>query len=159
MMGMQEFKLKDIPQRKICYMACRGPWRQLPKMLAKLSQQIAQADVKTVGPPSAFYYKTPQEVNVEDLERYAFYPIEPDTPESINESAGFGVKFVEKVRVATTVHEGSYRNAASSYKRFHNWISTQGLKTCGAAEEVHLTNITKTIEGQRTEICLPVCAA
>jgi effector-binding domain-containing protein len=159
MMGMQEFKLKDMPQRKIFYMACRGPWRQLPEMLAKLSQYTAQADVKIIGPPGAFYHNTPQEVNVHDLEWEVFYPIEPDTPESINERTGFGVKFIEAMRVATTVHEGSYRNTASSYKRLHGWIGTQGLKTCGAAEEVYLTGINKTIEGQRTEICLPVCTA
>ena len=156
---MQEFKLKDIPQRKIFYMACRGPWYQLPEMLAKLSQYTAQADVKTVGPPGAFYYNTPQEVNVQDLEWEVFYPIEPDTPESINGKTGFGVKFIEGVRVAATIHKGSYRNAASSYTRLHNWISTQGLKTCGAAEEVYPTDISKMIEDQRIEICLPVCAA
>ena len=158
-MGMQELKLKDIPQRKIFYMACKGPWRQLPEMLAKLSQYAAQADVKTVGPPGAFYFNTPQEVNVRDLEWEVYYQIEPNTLEPINEITGFGVKFVEKVRVATTVHEGSYRNAASSSTRLYERISTQGLKTCGAAEEVYLTDITKTIEDQRIEICLPVCAA
>ena len=158
-MGMQEFKLKDVPQRKIFYIACRGPWRQLPEMLAKLSQQITQADLKTIGSPGAFYYNTPQEVNLEDLEWEVFYPIEPDTPESINEITGFGVKSVEKVRVATTVHEGSYRNASSSYKLLYDWIGMQGMKTCGAAEEVYLTDITKMIEDERIEICLPVCAA
>jgi effector-binding domain-containing protein len=156
---MQEFKLKDIPQRKIFYMACRGPWRQLPEMLVKLSQYTAQASVKAVGPPGAFYYNTPQEVNVQDLKWEVFYPIEPDTPESINGKTGFGVKFIEGVRVAATIHKGSYRNASSSYTRLHNWISTQGLKTCGAAEEVYLTDISKTIEDQRIEICLPVYAA
>ena len=154
---MQEFKLKDIPQRKIFYMACRGPWRRLPEMLARLSEYTAQGAVRTIRPPGALYYNTSQEVNVQDLTWEVFYPIKPDTPEYINEKTGFGVKFIEGVRVATTIHEGSYRNAASSYKRLHYWISTQGLKTCGAAEEVYLTDISKAIEGQRIEICLPVC--
>jgi effector-binding domain-containing protein len=158
-MGMQEFKLKDMPQRKILYMSCRGTWHQLPEMLAKLFQHTTQADVKTIGPPGAFYYNTPQEVNTADLEWEVFYPIEPNIPESINEKTGFGVKFVEGVRVATTVHEGFYRNAASSYKKLREWISTQRLKTYGAAEEVYLTDISKTTEDQRIEICLQVCAA
>jgi len=158
-MDMQEFRLKDMPRRKIFFLACRGPWRQLPEMLAKLSQYTAQAAVKTIGPPGAFYYNTPQEVDAQDLTWAVFYPVEPDTPESINEKTGFGVKFIEGMRVAETIHEGSYRNAALSYERLHDWISTQGLKTCGAAEEVYLTDISKTIEDQRIEICLPVCAA
>ena len=140
-------------------MACRGPWRQLPEVLAKLSQYTTQAGVKTMGPPGAFYYNTPQEVNTADLEWEVFYPIKPDTPESVNERTGFSIKSIEGVRLATTIHKGSYRNAASSYKRLHDWISTQGLKTYGAAEEVYLTGISKTMEDQRIEICLPVCAA
>ena len=158
-MGMQEFELKDMPQREILYMTCRGPWRRLPEMLGRLSQYAAQAAAKTIGPPGAFYYDTPQEVDAKDLTWEVFYPIEPDTPESINEKTGFGVKSTEGRRVAITIHEGSYRNAASSYKRLHDWISTRGLKICGVAEEVYLTNISKTIEYQRIEMCLPVCAA
>jgi AraC family transcriptional regulator len=156
---VQEFELKEIPQRKIFYMACMGSWRQLPEMLAKLSQYATQAAVKTIGHLGAFYYNTPQEVDVQDLAWEVFYPIETDITEYFSEKTGFGVKFVEGVRVATTIHEGSYRNAASSYKRLQDWISMQGLKTCGAAKEVYLTGFSQSIEDQRIEICLPVCAA
>ncbi|MFC2032783.1 GyrI-like domain-containing protein [Chloroflexota bacterium] len=155
---MQEFKLKDIPQRKICYLACKGPWRQLPEMLARLSEYTAQDAVRTIGPPGAFYYNMPQEVDVQDLAWEVFYPIKLDTPESISEKTGLGVRVIEGVRVATTIHEGSYQKAASSYKRLHDWIRMQGLKTCGAAEEVYLTNISKIEKDQRIEICLPICA-
>ena len=156
---MQECELKEIPQRKILYMACMGPWRQLPEMLDKLSQYAAQVEAKTTGYPGAFYFNTPQEVDVQDLAWEVFYPIEADITEYFDEKTGFGVKFVEGVRAAATIHKGSYRNAASSYKRLQDWISIQGLKTCGAAEEAYLTDFSQSIEDQLIEICLPVCAA
>ena len=156
-MGMQDFQLKDIPQRKIFYVACRGPWRQLPEMLSSLFGHTAQGAVRTIGPPGAFYYNTPQEVDAQDLAWEVFYPVNLDTPESINEETGFGVRVIEEARVATTTHQGSYRKAASSYERLHDWINTQGLKTCGPAEEVYLTDINKTNGEQRIEIRLPVC--
>ena len=158
MMGMQEFKLKDIPQRKICYLACKGPWRQLPEMLARLSEYASQSIIKTIGPPGAFYYNTPQEVDVQDLAWEVFYPIKPDTPESISGKLGFSIRAIAEAKVATIIHEGSYRQAASSYQMLNDWIKTHGLKTCGAAEEVYLTNIGKIEKDQRMEICVPVCA-
>ena len=94
---MQDFQLKDIPERKIFYVACRGPWRQLPEMLSSLFGHTAQGAVRTIGPPGAFYYNTPQEVDVQDLAWEVFYPIELDTPESINEKTGFDEKKIYSI--------------------------------------------------------------
>ena len=126
-------------------------------MLTRLSEYTAEGAIRTIGPPGAIYYNTPQEVDTQDLAWEVFYPIQPDTPESIDEKTGFGVKFVEGVRVATTIHEGSYRQAFSSYKRLHDWIKKEGLELCGPAEEVYLIDISKKNESPNIEIRLPVC--
>lgn len=140
-------------------MECRGSWRQLPEMLAKLSQYIYQVAVETIEHPGAFYYNTPQEVEIHDLIWEVFYQIEADIAEDIDKNTGFGVKSIDRVKVATIIHEGSYRKAGSSYKQLEDWISKQGLKICGVAEEEYLTNFNQITENQRIEIRLPVSTA
>jgi hypothetical protein len=59
--------------------------------------------------------------------------------------------------VAAVIHKDSYRKASPSYEKLQGWIKGHGLKVCGPAEELYLTDINKTNEEQRIEIRLPVC--
>lgn len=155
---MQDIRLKDLTQRKVMYLICRGPWRQLPDMLVKLYEYVSKSGMETTGPPSGFYYNTPSEVGVHELSWEVFYPVKSETPEYFDDASGFGVRTIAGTRVAATIHKGSYRKAASSYERLQVWIKMQRLRVSGPAEEVYLTDISKANEEQQIEIRLPVCA-
>jgi DNA gyrase inhibitor GyrI len=63
-MSDEEVVLKDLPRRKVVYMPCKGSWRQLPDMLARLSEYVSQSGIETTGPPSGFYHNAPGEVAI-----------------------------------------------------------------------------------------------
>lgn len=155
-MATQDIILKDIPPRTISYLRCRGAWRQIPEMLAKLNEYTSRSGVEITGPASGIYYNTPSEVSVQDLEWEVFYPIALDTPELVENEYGFGIRNIPRVKVATIVHHGSYRRAKLSYERLEEWIQSEGLKVSGPAEEAYLTDITDTKGDQRIEIRLPI---
>ena len=156
-MSEQDILIKDLPERKVFYLSCKGAWRQLPEMLAKLSDYLSQSGIKSIGPPSGFYYNTPKDAAVSDLSWEVCYPVVLDTQAHFDKVAKTGVKRIPETRAAKIIHEGSYRKTSASYEKLQNWVNTQGLKVCGPAEEIYLTDINKTNEDQRIEIQLPVC--
>lgn len=156
-MAAQDVILKDVPPRTISYLRCKGPWRQLSEMLAKLNEHMSRSGVEATGTASGVYYNTPNEVSVQDLEWEVFYPIQLDTPELVEDKDRFGIRKIPGAKVATIVHQGSYRKARLSYERLEKWIQGEGLKVCGPAEEAYLTDITDSNGEQRIEIRLPIC--
>ena len=158
-MSDEEVVLKDLPKRKVVYVPCKGSWRQLPDILAKLSEYVSQSGIETTGPPSGFYHNTPGEVAIEELSWEVCYPVQPNISKLANDKLKFGVREIPATRVAVVIHKGSYRKASPSYEKLQGWIRAHGLKVCGPAEESYLTDINKTNEEQRIEIRLPICAA
>jgi len=158
-MSDEEVVLKDLPQRKVVYVPCKGSWRQLPDMLARLSEYVSRSGIKTEGPPSGFYHNTPGEVAIEELSWEVCYPVKSNISKLANDKLKFGVREIQATRVAAIIHKGSYRKASPSYEKLQGWIEAHQLKVCGPAEELYLTDINKTNEEQRIEIRLPVCPA
>jgi len=158
-MSDQEIVLKDLPQRKVVYLLCKGPWRQLPDLLRSLSEYASLSGIRTIGPPSGFYYNTPLEVGVNDLTWEVCYPVGSNVPDYVDDQLNSGVREIPATRVAATIHQGSYRKASLSYERLRTWIEAQRLMVSGPAEELYLTDIGKTNEEQRIEIRLPVSTA
>jgi len=158
-MSDEEVILKDLSQRKVLYMPCKGSWRQLPGVLARLSEYVSQSGIETTGPPSGFYRNTPGEVTIEELSWEVCYPVKPNILKLANDKLRFGVREIPATRVAAIIHKGSYRKASASYEKLQGWIKAHELKVCGPAEELYLADINKTNEEQRIEIRLPVCPA
>jgi effector-binding domain-containing protein len=158
-MSDEEVVLKDLPQRKVVYVSCKGSWRQLPDMLARLSEYVSQSGIETMGPPSGFYHNTPGEVAIEELSWEVCYPVQPNISKLVNDKLKFGVREIPATRVAPIINEGEYRKTSSSYEKLQAWIKAYNLTVCGPAEELYLFDICKTNEEQRIEIRLPVCPA
>jgi effector-binding domain-containing protein len=155
-MNNQEIVLKDVPQRKVLFLSCKGSWRQLPIMLTKLSEHLLLSGLEALGPPSGFYLNTLKDVTAEDLTWEVCYPIELNTPLFNDEQTRSGVREISSTKVASIIHKGSYRKTSSSYERLQNWIRTRKLTVCGPAEELYLTDIIQTHGEQEIEIRLPV---
>lgn len=156
-MSNEGIVLKHIAPRAVAYLRCKGPWRQLPEMLAKLDEHMASKGLKPIGPASGVYYNTPGEVDIQELAWEVYYRIAPETPESAEDGSGFGIKKIAGASMATIVHRGAYRHAGPAYERLEDWIHSQRLKLCGHAEEVYFSGIVGSPEKQEIEIRLPVC--
>ena len=155
-MVVQDIALQQIPPRTIAYIRCRGSWRQLPDMLERLDRYMSQNSLGPVGIPSGIYYNTPIEVNTQELEWEIFYPVETDIPETTHNNAGYEIKRLPEMQVASIIHTGSYRKAGSSYERLDEWIRNKGFKICGPAEEVYISVLGVSSEEQKMEIRVPV---
>jgi effector-binding domain-containing protein len=156
-MPFESVVLKDIALRTVVYLRCKGPWRQLPEMLAKLEERLARTGLEAIGPASGVYYNTPNEVDAQELDWEVFHPVGSETAEAVEDEAGFGIKKLPGIRVAALIHRGSYRRAGSTYERLEEWIRQQGLRVCGPAEEVYLSVVVTPHGEQQLEIRLPVC--
>ena len=158
-MSDQEIVLKDLPQRKVVYLLCKGPWSQLPDFLRSLSEYASRSGIRTIGPPSGFYYNTPLEVGVNDLTWEVCYPVGSNVPDYVDDQLKSGVREIPATSVAAMIHQGTYRKASLSYEKLQTWIEMRRLMVSGPAEELYLTDIGKTNEEQRIEIRLPVSTA
>jgi effector-binding domain-containing protein len=158
-MSDQEIVLKDLPQRKVVYLLCKGPWRQLPDLLRSLSEYASLSGIGTIGPPSGFYYNTPLEVGVNDLTWEVCYPVGSNVPDYVDDQLNSGVREIPATRVAAIIHQGNYRKVSLSYERLQTWIEARSLRVSGPAEELYLTDISEANEEQRIEIRLPVSTA
>jgi len=156
-MAIPDAALKDIPERTVAYLKCKGPWRQLPEMIARLDGLISERGFKPIGPPGGTYYSTPGQTAVEKLEWEVFRPIQPETPDAAYDTTGFGVKKLGPMRSAAAIHRGSFRKTAPIYTALRQWMDKRALKICGPNEEVYLTGIGENPDETEIEIRFPVC--
>src|SRR4030042_1469767 len=108
-MSQEAVVLKEIPPRTVAYLRCRGSWRQLPEMLAKLEERLASVPLKTIGPASGVYYNTPDEVDAQELAWDVFCQVRLETAEVAEDESGFGIKTLPGIRRANIIHRASYR--------------------------------------------------
>ena len=148
--------LKDIPERCVAYLTCKGPWRQLPDMITSLVDYMALKGMTPLGPPCGLYFNTPGEVAPADLSWQVHCPIGPAALEG-PDAPGRGVRKLAAGRVASLVHVGSYRKTAPSYERLQGWLQARGIESCGPSEEVYFSDIRLAGIEPRIEIRLPVC--
>ena len=156
-MAREVIDLKDVPERTIAYVKCKGPWRQLPEKLTSLDGHMARKGFTPTGPALGIYYNTPAEVAIEHLEWEVCRPIAAETKEPVEWDAGFGVRQLPAAKMATIIHTGSYRKTAPTYIILEDWVGRKGLRACGPAEEIYLSGLVKDKAAAKIEIRLPVC--
>ncbi len=84
-------------------------------------------------------------------------PIGGDVPPGGPDERGFGVKKVEVVEVARTMHKGSFDQVGAVYSALVEWIMEKGYEIAGPPEEVYLTDPAYTpAEALLTEARFPI---
>ena len=155
-MSLQNIGLKEIPERKVLYLKCQGPWRQLPEKLDELQLHVMARGYSPIGPYFGIYYNTPMEVSVEDLHWEICCPIEAETRGIEEKDPRFGVRKIPAKRMAATIHLGSFRKTAPTYALLEEWLDKNDSKVSGPAEEVYLSGLINKQEEVKIEIRLPV---
>jgi len=84
------------------------------------------------------------------------YYIATNEPESSDDKTGIGIRNLTEAKVASILHKGSYRKAASSYECLEKWIKQEGYKIAGPSEEVYVSGFSMPSDEQMIEICIPV---
>ena len=143
--------------RTVAFVSRKGPYSQLAETFPRLYDWLREKGYEPAGPPSGVYFNSPEQVPAEELLWEGRCPISGDVAPSGPDEWGFGVKRVEAVDVACTMHKGPFDQVGPVYGALIGWIMENGYEIVGPSEEVYLTDPAYTPpEELLTEVRFPV---
>ncbi|MBI5231759.1 MAG: GyrI-like domain-containing protein [Coriobacteriales bacterium] len=154
---MFEASIEETAPVTVAFLQMTGPYEQIPEAFGRLYHWIGQSGIPHVGPPHGVYITPPDETPDAGPVWEVWAPIDPDTPESPPDPGGIGVKKVEPLTVAKTVHVGPYESLESPYHQLAEWIDAKGFASSGPTMELYLSDPDEVPPEQYvTEIRMPV---
>ena len=152
-----EVTVKKTEPMTVAFLSMKGPFTLIGEAFGKLYGWIGEKGHIPAGPPLGVYFNAPGQVPAEELLWELRSPIAGDVPPSGPDERGLGVKRVEGVEVASTMHKGPYDQIGALYGALAGWIAENGYEIAGPPEEVYLSDPDKTPpEELLTEVHFPV---
>ena len=152
-----EVTVKETEPRTLAYLSMKGPYSQIGETFNRLYATIVEKGLVPAGPPVGFYYNTPGQVPDEQLYWELCSPVAGEVSVGGPDEKGFGIKQLEPVQVAATIHKGSFENVGDTYGALAGWIAENGYQVNGPGEEVYLSDPgTTPPEELTTEVRFPV---
>ena len=149
--------MKKTEAQVVAYIGWKGPFSQIPEAMGELMGWIGQKGYRPTGPISGVYFSDPQQVPPEELLWEIRCPVGGGVSPSEPDAQGVGVKRLEPVEVAATVHKGPYHEVGPTYGILMGWIAQNGYQVAGPPEEIYLNDPSATPpEELLTEIRTPV---
>jgi effector-binding domain-containing protein len=141
----------------VAFVSKKGPYSQLNETFPRLYDWLRGKGFEPAGPPSGVYFNSPEQVPAEELMWEVRCPIGGDVAPSGPDEQGFGVKRVEAVDIACTMHKGPFDQVGVVYDALFGWIMENGYEIAGPSEEVYLTDPAYTPPAELlTEVRFPV---
>ena len=141
----------------VAFVSRKGPYSQLGETFPKLYDWLREKGYEPAGPPSGVYFNSPGQVPPEELVWETRGPISGEVAPSGPEERGFGVKRVEEVEVACTMHKGPFDQVGPVYGELFAWLMENRYEIAGPSEEVYLTDPANTSpEDLLTEVRFPI---
>ena len=149
--------VKKTEPMTVAFVSMKGPYTQISETFGRLYGWIGERGYVPAGPPIGVYFNAPGQVPDEELLWELRSPIAGDVPPSGPDERGLGVKRVEGVEVAATMHKGSYEQVGATYGALAGWVMENGYEIAGPPEEVYISDPGKTpAEELLTEVRFPV---
>jgi len=141
----------------VAYVTIHGSFDQIPQTYGLLYGWIAQHGLTPTGMPGTAYLTDPSSVPEDQNVYEVWAPFSGDAAEAGPDASGVGVKRIESMLVAKTMHIGPYDTLAETYGLLVGWIAGQSHEICGPAMEFYYSDPAVTRpEEYETEIWLPV---
>jgi len=152
-----QVKVRETGSCTVAFIAMKGPYSQIAEAFDKLYGWIGEKGYIPAGPPSGVYFNVPGQVPDGELAWELRSPVAGDTAASALNEQGLGVKKLDSVQVATTMHKGPFDTVAQTYEAMVNWINENGYEIVGPPDEVYITNPQDTPPDKSlTEVRFPV---
>jgi AraC family transcriptional regulator len=149
--------IKETEPTAVAFLAKKGPYTQIGAAFGQLYGWIGHKGCTPSGPPMGVYFNAPGQVPEDQLLWELRSPIAGKVTPSGPDKDGRGVKQLAAVRVATTMHRGSFETVAKTYEALVAWIMQNGYDITGPCEEVYLKDPSQTPpEELLTEVRFPV---
>jgi AraC family transcriptional regulator len=149
--------MKEVTPTTVAFISMKGPFSQMGEAFGKLYAWIGQKGYIPAGPPSGLYFNAPGQVPEDQLLWELRSPIAGAVSPAGPDKQGLGVKRLERVRVAATMHKGPFDGVVQTYEQLGRWIAENGYEVVGPSEEVYLSNPQETPPAELlTEVRFPV---
>ena len=149
--------VKKTEPMTVAFISVKGPYTLIGESFGKLYGWIAEKGYAPSGPPLGVYFNSPEQVPAQELLWELQSPIGGAIAPGGPDELGIGVKKVEGVEVASTMHKGPYEEIGGIYGALVGWITENGYEILGPPEEVYLSDPAKTPpEELLTEVRFPV---
>jgi AraC family transcriptional regulator len=149
--------VKEVAPTTVAFINMKGPFSQMGEAFGKLYVWIGQKGYIPSGPPSGLYFNVPGQIPDDQLLWELRSPIAGAVPPAGPDKQGLGVKRLEAVRVAATMHKGPFEAVVQTYEQLGRWIAESGYEIAGPSEEVYLSNPQETPPAELlTEVRFPV---
>lgn len=144
---------KRIGEAKVAYIPYRGSYDQIPVLMQKVGQWVAERGLEMTGLVYGTYYNTPEEVAEEDLQ----YEIGFSFAGEGYQDANVGVKEIPAHTVLAAMHQGPYTEVGPVIHAVVDYAVSHGFEIVGPITEVYLNDPNTTSEDELlTEVHLPV---
>ena len=149
--------IKETEPLTVAFLSMKGPYTQISEAFGKLYSWMGQKGLMPAGPPLGLYFNVPGQVPDEELLWELRSPIAGDVAISGPDEQGRGVKRLEAIQVAATMHQGPFEEVGRTYGALAGWIMENGYEINAPTEEVYLSDPNETPPEQLvTEVRFPV---
>ena len=152
-----EVAVKKTEPMTVAFIFRKAHFSQIPQAFGVLYPWLQQKGYTPSGPPLGVYYSDMQQVPPEEMEWELWAPISDEVAPFGADEQGLGVKTVEAIDVACTMHKGPYDQVGPVYGELFSWIVANGYEVAGPPQEVYLNDPGPTHAADLlTEIRFPV---
>ncbi len=152
-----EVTVKKTEPMTVAFVSMKGPYSLIGETFGKLYDWVGEKGHVPSGPPIGVYFNAPGQVPDAELLWELRSPIAGEVAQSGPDERGLGIKKVEELEVASTVHRGPFDQVGETYGALVGWIMENGYQIVGPGEEIYLTDPDKTPPQELlTEVCFPV---
>ena len=152
-----EVTVKNVEPVTAASISMKGPYTQITEAFGKLFGWIGEKGLVPSGPPMGVFFNAPGEVPDEQLLWEIRSPVAGDVRTSGPDERGLGVKRVDEMQVASTMHRGPFDQVGATWDAITRWIADNGYQIVGPGIEVYLSDPEKTPpEELLTEVRFPV---
>lgn len=152
-----EVTVKKTKPMTVAFIFRKAHFNEIPQAFGVLYPWLQQKGYTPSGPPVGVYYSDMQQVPPEEMEWEVQAPISGEVAPFGPDEQGLGVKTVEAMDLASTMHRGPYDQVGLVYGELFGWIVANGYEVAGPPQEVYLTDPDTTAPADLlTEIRFPV---
>ncbi len=149
--------IRDLQPQMVAYISKKGPYSGIQGAFGTLFGWLGQKGLVPAGPPSGAYFNAPGEVPEDQLLWELRCPVAGNTPAAGPDENGLGVKRVEAMQVAATLHEGPFEKVGATWDALGKWIAANGYQIAGPGIEIYLSDPGNTKpKDLLTEVAFPV---
>lgn len=152
-----EVEIRMTQPQTVAFVRMRGLYSQIPDAIKAVYMWAGMARLQPAGEPSAVYRTVPGEADESEAEWEVHAPVAREPEPRPADERGFGVRRVEPMLVAASVHKGPYETIEATYRALQGWVVENGYRMVGPPEESYLSDPSDTPpEEYLTEVRFPV---